>query len=302
LEGRLSSVTDIAIAACRSSEQAAPDDLTPDPDFPLLTEAFATAGMSCCQLAWDNPEVRWVDFAAVVIRSTWDSDVRPEAYLAWARATSLHTSLVNPFAAVKWCLDKTYLADLGADGVPIVPTRFVPPGQAWAPPEGEFVVKPTISAGGRSTARYQPDELDQARRHIDALHGAGRSVMVQPYMGGVEDEGELKMIYTGGTFSHAVRVQPILDRGAGIVDRLWERPTCPQLVEPSASQLAIATAAVAAAERRLGVDLAYARADLVPGATGEPMVSELEIIDPSLFLTFGPKAAAALAERVAALM
>jgi hypothetical protein len=32
------------------------------------------------------------------------------------------------------------------------------------------------------------------------------------------------------------------------------------------------------------------------------MVSELEIIDPSLFLTFGPKAAAALAERVAALM
>jgi hypothetical protein len=294
--------TEIAIAACRSSEEAAPDDLTPDPDFPLLAEAFAAAGLSCNQLAWDNPEVRWGDFGAVVIRSTWDSDIRPDAYLAWAQRVSALTSLVNPFAAVKWCLDKTYLADLNADGVPIVPTDFVPPGQAWAPPVGEFVVKPTISAGGRSTARYRPGELAQALRHVDDLHGADRSVMVQPYVSGVEDGGELKVIHMGATFSHAVRVQPILDPGAGIVDRLWERPTFPELVEPSPDQLAVAAAAVAAAERRLGIELAYARADLVPGTGGEPMVSELEIIDPFLFLEFAPKGAGALAERVGALM
>jgi hypothetical protein len=295
-------MTEIAIAACRSSEEAAPDNLTIDPDFPLLAEAFTAAGLSCCQLAWDNPEVRWGDFGAVVIRSTWDSDIRPEAYLAWALGVSALTPLVNPLAAVKWCLDKTYLADLSADGVPIVPTDFVPPGQAWAPPVGEFVVKPTISAGGRCTARYRPDELAQARRHVDALHGADRSVMVQPYIRGVEDEGELKMIYMGGTFSHAVRVQPILDPGAGIVDRLWEKPTFPQLVEPSPDQQAVAAAALAAAERRLDVELAYARADLVPGTRGEPLVSELEIIDPFLFLEFAPKGAGALAGRVGAFM
>jgi hypothetical protein len=112
------------------------------------------------------------------------------------------------------------------------------------------------------------------------------------------------MIYMGGTFSHAVRVQPILDPGAGIVDRLWEKPTFPQLVEPSPDQLAVAAAAVAAAERRLGLGLglAYARADLVPGTGGEPMVSELEIIDPFLFLDFAPQGGSVLADRVGALM
>ena len=68
--------------------------------------------------------------------------------------------------------------------------------------------------------------------------------------------------------------------------------------EPTAAQVEVARAALAAVPG--GERLLYARVDLVPGPDGAPVVLELELTEPSLFLRFAPGSADRLARAVAA--
>lgn len=52
-----------------------------------------------------------------------------------------------------------------------------------------LVVKPTVSAGSRNTARYAPDENGVALRHARRLLDLGRTIMVQPYRGTCRSAG-----------------------------------------------------------------------------------------------------------------
>src|SRR5207302_67200 len=104
---------------------------------------------------WDG-EVDWASFDLVVLRSAWDYAERRDAFLDWARSVP---RVLNPVSVLEWNTDKErYLTDLTAGGVPIVPTAFVGPGGRVHPPGGPFVVKPAISAGGRSSARFEPGQ------------------------------------------------------------------------------------------------------------------------------------------------
>jgi hypothetical protein len=59
----------------------------------------------------------------------------------------------------------------------------------------------------------------------------------------------------------------------------------------TADQIAVATGAIDAVARRLGTPT-YARVDLVRDDDGRYCVLEVELIEPSLFLSFGDAAAA----------
>jgi glutathione synthase/RimK-type ligase-like ATP-grasp enzyme len=186
---------------------------------------------------------------------------------------------------LEWNTDKErYLTDLAAAGVPIVPTEFVPPGSALHAPAEPFVVKPAISAGGRSSARFEPGEADAARALVARIHTEGRAAMVQPFLGDVE---ETDLVYIDGAFSHALhRRVPLPAAGDRLVFYLDEelRPG-----EAAARDRAVAERALAAAPG----ELLYGRVDLVDGA-----VLELEIAEPSLYLSFGEGAAARLAAAI----
>jgi hypothetical protein len=81
-----------------------------------------------------------------------------------------------------------------------------------------------------------------------------------------------------------------------VTDRLWERQQI-RPAEPTRAQLELGDAALAAARRRAG-RVTYARVDLVEGTDGQPMVLEVELVEPSLFLAFSPGAAGRLAGEV----
>jgi hypothetical protein len=67
---------------------------------------------------------------------------------------------------------------------------------------------------------------------------------------------------------------------------------------PSATEAAVARAALAAVPGG-GERLLDARVDLVPGPGGEPVVLELELLEPSLFLAHASGAAHRLAAAIA---
>jgi hypothetical protein len=269
----------IAVAACAELPEL-------DDDWALLRDALAGVGLKGTAQVWTDPSVDWRAFDLVLVRGTWDYVARLGQFIDWVTAVGDQTRLVNPAPVLRWNSDKRYLADLAAAGVPIVPTAWVGPGQAWEPPGAEFVIKPTVSAGGFETARYRVDDLAAARQHVARLHERGSTVMVQPYQAAVDEQGETALIYLAGQFSHAVRKGPLLQLGAGVVDQLWQREQI-TATEPTDLELDVAEGALAAAHR-IGGPITYARVDLVTGT--DAAVLELELIEPSLFLDTSPGA------------
>ncbi|WP_438317101.1 ATP-grasp domain-containing protein [Streptomyces sp. HUAS TT3] len=256
--------------------------LDEDSDMPALLEALRSRGVDAAAVAWDDADFDWAACDTVVIRSTWDYPLRRSEFLAWAGAVQAVARLDNPAGVVRWNTDKVYLQDLARLGVPVVPTRFIAPGEEVVLPDGgQFVVKPSVSAGAYGTARYTEAQHDLAAGHVAELHGAGATVMVQPYLSRI-DEGERALVFLGGAFSHAIRKDPVLTE-TGVVDN--ERVPHPNLRphRPSAAELALAGAALAAVPERQD-ELLYARVDIADADDGSPVVMELELVEPNLFM------------------
>jgi glutathione synthase/RimK-type ligase-like ATP-grasp enzyme len=258
-----------------------------DEDLPLLSAALDAAGVASENVDWHEDGFDWSDIALAVIRSTWDYTTQLDAFLDRLAVIGAETTLLNPLPVVRANADKRYLTALAAAGVPVVPTEVLEPGDEIRLPDGmPFVVKPTVSAGARDTERYVPGQLDQARAHAGDLLAAGRSVLVQRYVEGIDEAGETGMVFVGNAFSHAFRKGPILGPGAAFVEGLyWEEdisPRTPSASETAAAELVLdAVGTVAPGHAR--TDLLYARVDLAPGPDG-PVLMELELIEPSLFL------------------
>jgi hypothetical protein len=273
-------VTSLALVTCRELPGLDADDQ------PLLP-ALAALGVDAEPAVWDDPGQDWARFDLVVLRSPWDYVERREQFLAWAASVP---RLVNPAPVLAWNTVKHYLADLAAAGLPVVPTRFVAPGQAAALPGGEYVLKPAVGVGSRDTGRYGPGDAAQATAHLARLSASGRTALIQPYQAEVDRTGEAALVFLGGRFSHAITKGAMLqgpDPGpAGLIEGLYrEERISPRT--PSAAELAVGRAVVAALPGLVegGDRLAYARVDLLPGPDG-PVVLELELTEPSLF--FGP--------------
>ncbi|MDQ2754393.1 MAG: hypothetical protein M3R71_02465 [Actinomycetota bacterium] len=286
---------DVAVACCRRSGDAEPGDLYPDPDAGPLQAALIVLGASSSLVSWDDPRVDWASYSKVFVSSTWDSVDRPAEYLAWARRVSAVSDLNNPFAVLEWDLDKVHQRDLVAAGVPVIATTWVAPGDHWdAPPGHEFVVKPSVSAGGRNTARYAGGDATGVA-HVHALQQGGQTIMIQDYVSTIDSEGETDLIFVGGEFSHAVVKKALLNTGQGILPRPWEHMSWVGLAEPSIEQLSVAERTMEAVSARLDRHPVYGRVDLVSDPSGDPLVLEVELIDPYLSLDRAPTAATRLA-------
>lgn len=257
-----------------------------DEDSEPLTGALRRLGIDARWQAWDDPAARWD--AVTVIRSTWDYAPRREEFLRWAAAVP---ALQNPYPLVVWNSDKVYLGELADLGIPAVPTVFVRPGQGVRFPDAaEWVVKPSIGAGSRGAGRFRDQAA--AAEHVRALHGAGRTAMLQPYLDGVDTAGETALIYLDGEFSHAVVKGAMLPPDAAhaveddelfVAERIDARA-------PSAAECEIGERVVKALTARFGATPLYARIDLLPGPDG-PALVEVEVTEPSLFLGYADGAA-----------
>lgn len=265
-----------------------------DLDEPLALAALADADVDVDVVDWDDPRVAWASYDRVALRSLWDYPERLDEFHRWLGAVESVSTVVNPPAIVRWNLDKHYLTALADEGVPITPTVFVEPGSAAEFPDGEYVVKPAVGAGSRGAASYGPGQNAVATEHVERLHAAGTSVLVQPLLASVAAEGEWPLMFFDGVYSHAASKRVALPR-AGLVEGLFaEERTATHTADDA--QLAVAGAAIAAVTARVGAP-AYARVDLVRDDDNQYCVLEVELIEPSLFL---PDADPGAAGRLAA--
>lgn len=253
----------------------------------MLIEALAARGIEAVPAVWDDGAVDWSQFELVVVRSTWDYPARLDDFLAWADSVP---RVLNSPDVLRWNTDKAYLATLATE---TVPTSFLEPGAPFVTPDVPFVVKPSVGAGSIGAARYDAAD-ERASEHVDRLHAAGKTVMVQPYLVAVDHEEELALHYVGGEFSHAVRKAAMLPRGANPGEGLFVEERI-SATEPSAAELTLAEKTLAALPFDRS-ELLYARVDLLPG----PVVLEVELTEPSLYLGYAEGAAERFAAAIAA--
>ena len=302
-------MTTIALVTAREA-------LLLDEDLPPLVEAFSSRGAQVETPVWDDESVDWSRYDLAVLRSTWDYVGRIAEFLAWAERCNGRTRLCNSPAVIRWNTDKHYLVELARHGVPVVPTRFVEPGadaaaeleRFLAGGEGalsagsaaafdQFVVKPSIGAGSRDAARYRREDAGAALAHLRRLAVAERrSTMLQPYLERVDEVGETALLHFVGRYSHSIRKGALLHLGGSLVAGLFapERIT-PR--EPGPEERRVAELACAAIAES---DPLYVRVDLIRDATGQPVVLELEMTEPSVFLDFSPGAADRFADAILA--
>jgi glutathione synthase/RimK-type ligase-like ATP-grasp enzyme len=274
----------VALAAARSF-------LSLGPDAPLLP-ALSAAGYEAEPVAWDG-DVDWGRYDAVVVRATWDYTDRLAEFLAWVDRVARATTLANPAPVLRWNTDKRYLADLARAGIPVVPTRWIGPGDAVVLPDDldDYVVKPAVSIGSRHSARFARGDEARAVALVHRLQGEGRWAMVQPYMRRVDAQGETGVVVLDGEVSHAIRKGGVLVQGApfdeGYALGLGQRIE-PAVAAQDERELAMRTLDAVPGGAR---SLLYARVDMVRDDAGAPVLLELEVVEPAFFVTTSPGAA-----------
>jgi glutathione synthase/RimK-type ligase-like ATP-grasp enzyme len=274
-----------------------------DVDEGHLRRALAARGIEHRCLVWDDPDARWEEADLVVIRCTWDywrGPGRRDAFLAWAERTGARVPLWNEPGVLRENTHKSYLRALEAAGVPVVPTLWLPEGEAVGPLAervfgdrgwSEVVIKPAVSACSVGALRVDVrEDPTAAEEHAAKLVVEGEA-LVQPYLRSIEDEGELSVVFFGGEESHAVRKVP----KPGDFRSQPEYDSRVEAAPIGDEARTIARAALAA----VGRPLLYARVDLVRGDDGALRLIELELTEPSLYFGWAPHAADRFADVIA---
>lgn len=251
-----------------------------DPDDRLLADALRERGHECRAAVWDDPNVDWLHAGTCVVRSTWDYHLKYDQFLSWVKTVD---ELWNPADLIKWNANKTYLLDLEKKGAPITPTVLYAPGEKppVLPDWNELIVKPTVGLATHGVRRAS----NGSSEFKQILADANSTLMIQPYLKSVVDYGERALIFIGGKYSHAVQKAPFQSlQAAGLAG---EKP-----IEAAPDEVAVAKDIV----QLVPTPHLYARVDLVRDSNHKPVLLELELVEPSLFLAMHPPAAAALAD------
>jgi glutathione synthase/RimK-type ligase-like ATP-grasp enzyme len=257
---------------------------------------LAAIGWQVSTLSWRQTAVPWTEFDAVIIRSTWDYWNDVAAFLRVLERIDQDSHLANPLDLVHWNLEKTYLRDLQARTVRIVPTIWPKSirTERWNEffdrmQSDELVIKPVIGANGEDACRVSRTDPLERLEQIETLF-RGRAVMVQRFMPHILGEGEYSLFYFNGELSHAILKIPAdsefrsqEERGAEI------RP-----VEPDQQLRQAGEQAVMALP---GAPL-YARIDFVRNDAGKFALMELELIEPSMYLRTNEAAPARFASSI----
>lgn len=261
-----------------------PLDPDPDLDIPFAKKAAEQLDINLVFTNWNDKSIAWDTFDAAVIRSAWDYVPVRDKFLQFAKIIETKTKLFNSYDVMRWNTDKKYLSVLEDNGVPIIPTKFVHnidealTAIEWAFDKASAVaIKPTVGAGARLAGKASTE--NEAIEYVKRILEAKRTVIIQPYISSVDDEGEKAIIVINGEISHAAKKVPALTKGG-------HGDAAGQLEITTEMKDIVKTISSAVSEWN---ELLFARVDVV--RMGEKLVlMELELTEPWLFMQFRPEA------------
>ena len=292
-------MTDITLLTCRAYYK--PDNVTPYIqnillEQELLKSALEAQGLSVDITYWDNTSYEWHKTKSVLFRTIWDYSERFDEFWEWLEKAKNKTKLINSYELIKWNIDKHYLRDLKNNGIKVVPTYFADRENDICLKEitnlndwKHVVIKPAISASAFNTYKITNDEIEKNEKLFHELLQT-QDMLVQPFFSTVSELGEASLMVFGGKFTHAIlkkaragdfRVQD--DFGGTVHDYnpTQEEINFAEKVFQSCTTLPI-----------------YGRVDIIWDSNKHIYLSELEIIEPELWMRNMPESANKIAEAV----
>lgn len=273
-----------------------------DHDLDLIVRALGDRGRIAEVVDWDDSSQDWSRFEVAIVRSPWDYHRRYDEFLHWVDHASGQTQLLNSKEILQWNTNKVYLGEMIDAGIPVIPTTFVAGAEDMVRVHdqlsGDVVVKPTVSAGSNNTTRHIQQSADAAA-HVLSLIDGGKVAMVQPYQRFIDERGETGMLYFNGEFSHAFRKGAILSQGEGTMNGLFVEEDI-RSRQPSGQERELGEDVMSYIFDKFGYYPLYGRVDVVRGSAGVPVLMELELAEPSLYLHTGTDAATRFASAVLA--
>ena len=292
-------MTDITLLTCRAYYK--PDNVTPYIqnillEQELLKSAFEAQGLKVDITYWDNPTYEWQETKSVLFRTIWDYFERFDEFWEWLEQVKTKTRLINSYELIKWNIDKHYLKDLSSWGIKTVPTYFADKGcnmklheiakrNQWK----DLVIKPAISASAFKTYKILANEIQANEKLFNSLVQE-RNMLVQPYFETITQLGEASLMVFDGKFTHAIlkKAQPgdfrVQDDFGGTVHNY-----IPTKAEINFAEKVFKTC---------NTKPVYGRVDIVWDNDKNFYLSELEIIEPELWIRNYPKCAERIAEAV----
>ena len=292
-------MTDVTLVTCRAYYE--PDKITPYIqnillEQELLKSSLEAQGLKVNVTFWDNPSYEWQKTKSVLFRTVWDYFERFDEFWEWLEQVKTKTKLINSYELIKWNIDKHYLKDLKNNDIQVVPTYFADRGNNISLQEianskdwRHIVIKPAISASAFNTYKITNDEIEQKEQLFHELLQT-HDMLVQPFFPTISELGEASLMVFGGKFTHAIlkkakagdfRVQD--DFGGTVHDYnpTQEEIKFAEKVFQSCTSLPI-----------------YGRVDIVWDSNKHIYLSELEIIEPELWIRNRPESANKIAEAV----
>ncbi|MBN8531828.1 MAG: hypothetical protein J0L97_08235 [Alphaproteobacteria bacterium] len=263
-----------------------PDDRNPmRPEEYVIRDTLVARGCDAAFVDWRAP-VDWAAYDAVILRTLFGYYEAQEEYRAWLDAREKDGSkLFNPAPVVRWNMDKRYLRELEAAGFHLPPTAWVEQGEeaslagilrqhGWE----KVVVKPVISAGAWKTWVTDPVKADGEEAEFEELL-AHSGAIIQPFLEEVVRDGEISLLFFGGTFSHSV-----LKRAKAGDFRIQDvHGGTYALYQEDMEMRRLAANILAEVEKLTGSSLLYGRVDGIV-KEGRFLLMEVEVIEPFLYL------------------
>lgn len=262
----------------------------------LLPPALRALGAQVQICVWDDPEVQWHEFDAVIVRCAWDYYKKLPTFLNLL--THLEQSgipVLNDVQTLRWNLNKNYLFELEQQQCAVIPGLRVSPVDQRSLSQlmqelgcDEAVLKPVQSAGAWRTLRLQAAQLNEAEQQFAQWRGE-QDFLLQAFMPEIVEEGEWSLVFFNGVYSHGLlkcakagdfRVQS--DHGGSV-----QAMDIPLAIQKQA-------AAMLATLDRMPC---YARVDGVI-RDGQLILMELELLEPELFLELDKDAPARFASAI----
>ena len=262
----------------------------------LVMDGLEKLNLRTIKKDWNDTNFNWSSTKSAIFRSTWNYFDQFSDFRNWLELVKNQCYLLNPYGQINWNLDKHYLLDLQKLDLPIVESIFVSKktqlnletiskSKNWK----DIVIKPTISGAARHTYHLKNDEIKKFQEKWLSLSN-NEDFMVQEFQKNILTSGEIAVMLFGGKYSHSVlkkvkkgdfRVQ---DDFGGSVEK----------INPSLEIIELAEKTV----KSLKTLPLYARVDIIFDNGNNPVISELELIEPELWFRFKEESAYKLAEIV----
>ena len=292
-------MTDVTLVTCRAYYE--PDKITPYIqnilyEQELLKSSLEAQGLKVNVTFWDNPSYKWQETKSLLFRTVWDYFERFDEFWEWLEQVKTKTRLINSYELIKWNIDKHYLKDMSSWGIETVPTYFADKGcnmklheiakrNQWK----DLVIKPAISASAFKTYKILANEIQANEKLFNSLVQE-RNMLVQPYFETITQLGEASLMVFDGKFTHAIlkKAQPgdfrVQDDFGGTVHNYM----------PTKAEINFAEEVFKTCKTKP----VYGRVDIVWDNDKNFYLSELEILEPELWIRNYPKCAERIAEAV----